>query len=464
MRGVMGSVLVAVWLACFTVTAAQLPPEIMADRYLLQAERLLGEKDHEGALEAMNKIIALQRENNLTLPDEFHFKYAQIAFSAGAVKAALDSVNKYLVTAGREGQFYREALALLDEAEQNLPENVAARYLRLAEGLISVKRYGDALEVMNRIVALQKEHELTLPDELADQFHFVQAGLALSKGRIKAAMDSASKYLSEAGTSGKYHGEAQELLEEARTQALALTPEMVVIPGGRFQMGCVSGKDCEDNEKPVHEVRIASFELSKYEMTFEEYDRFTAATGRERADDEGWGRGRRPVINVSWEDAVAYTKWLSAKLGERYRLPSEAEWEYAARAGAATRYHFGNKKSQLCRYGNHADRSTEYDWRNKDCSDGVGKQTATVGSYQPNGFGLYDMHGNVVEWVQDCWNDSYRGAPTDGSAWESGDCSKRVFRGGAWGLNAGYCRSAFRYSFSPGFRNSGLGFRLLRTE
>ena len=462
MRGVIASSFIAFFLTCVTGLAAQLPPEIMADRYLVRVERLMAEKNHKAALEMMDKIIELQKEHNLTVPDEFHFKYAQIAMSAGAVKAALDSVNKYLATAGRAGQFYREALELLDEAEQNLPENVADRYLRLAEGLIAVERYGHALEVMNRIVALQREHDLTLPDELPAKFHFVHAGLALSKGMIKAAMDSVNQYLSEAGTSGKYYGKAQELLEEAEKQALSLKPEMVVIPGGRFQMGCVSGKNCEDDEKPVHEVRVASFALSKHEVTFEKYDLFTAATGRERADDEGWGRGWRPVINVSWADAVAYTEWLSSKLGERYRLPSEAEWEYAARAGSVTRYHFGNDRSQLCRYANHADRSTDYDWRNKRCSDGVGKRTATAGSYQPNAFGLHDMHGNVWEWVQDCWNDTYRGAPSNGSAWEGGDCSKRVLRGGSWGNDPGILRAASRFRDTAGGRFIFSGFRVAR--
>jgi len=462
MRGVIVSILIPVLLGLVTA-AAQLPPEIMADRYLVRVERLMAEKNHEAALEMMDKIIALQKEHNLTVPDEFHFKYAQIAFSAGAVKAALDSVNKYLAAAGREGRFYREALELLDEAEQNLPENVAARFLRLAEGLISVKLYGDALEVMNRIVALQREHNLTLPEEFQDEFHYVNAQVALSSGKIKTAKKSAKKYLEAGGAAGKYRRKALELLEEAEQQILMLKPAMVAVPGGSFQMGCVSGKNCEDDEKPVHEVRIASFELSKHEVTFEKYDRFTAETGRERADDEGWGRGRRPVINVSWEDAVAYTEWLSAKLGEHYRLPTEAEWEYAARSGSVTRYHFGNNKSQLCRYANHADRSTDYDWRNKDCSDGVGEKTATVGSYQPNGFGLHDMHGNVWEWVQDCWNDSYLDAPTDGSAWTSGDCERRVLRGGSWFDLAQVHRAAYRHKMTTGGRDYVIGFRVART-
>ena len=230
-----------------------------------------------------------------------------------------------------------------------------------------------------------------------------------------------------------------------------LRPEMVEIPGGSFRMGCVSGKSCQGDEKPVHEVRIASFALSKYEVTFEEYDQFTAATGRERAADEGWGRGRRPVIFVLWKDAVAYTEWLSEAMGERYRLPSEAEWEYAARAGSVTKYSWGNKIG-----------------RNRANCEGCGsqwdnRQTAPVGSFGPNGWGLHDMHGNVREWVQDCWNKSYRGAPVDGSAWESGGCSQRVLRGGSWLYGPRNLRSANRIRFTTSFRNSLIGFRVART-
>ena len=228
-------------------------------------------------------------------------------------------------------------------------------------------------------------------------------------------------------------------------------PEMVTIPAGSFRMGCVSGRNCVSDEKPVHSVRIASFELSKYEVTFEEYDAFTDATGRRRADDGGWGRGRRPVINVYWDDAVAYTQWLSSQTRETYRLPSEAEWEYAARAGSTTKYSWGN-----------------YIGDNRANCDGCGsrwddRQTAPVGSFSANRWGLHDMHGNVWERVQDCWNSNYRGAPTDGSAWESGDCSYRVLRGGSWDLNPWYFRSAYRGGYSTGFRNDDYGFRVARS-
>ena len=140
----------------------------------------------------------------------------------------------------------------------------------------------------------------------------------------------------------------------------------------------------------------------------------------------------RSVLNVSWEDALAFTEWLSSQTGKRNRLPTEAEWEYAARAGSERKFHFGDDLSQLCRYANHREGDSGDDWGNKACSDGVGKGTATAGSYLPNAFGLYDMLGNVQEWVQDCWNGSYRGAPADGSAWLRGDFSRRVYRSSSW--------------------------------
>ena len=227
-------------------------------------------------------------------------------------------------------------------------------------------------------------------------------------------------------------------------------PEMVVIPAGSFKMGCVSGIDCKEDEKPVHEVMIDSFALSKYEVTFEEYDAFTDATGRERADDSGWGRSRRPVIYVSWYDASAYAAWLSSQTGKRYRLPSEAEWEYAARAGTETVYSWGNS----------------IDVNRTNCNGCASlwdtRGTAPVGSFAPNGWGLHDMHGNVREWVQDCWNESYEGAPTDGSAWLSRDCYERVVRGGSWFWGPWKLRSAYRNDNSIDTQYQMLGFRVAR--
>ena len=231
-------------------------------------------------------------------------------------------------------------------------------------------------------------------------------------------------------------------------------PEMVVIPAGAFRMGCLSGDDsCYENEKPVHMVRFGQpFALSVHEVTFAEWDACVAAggcAGFKPEDFWGWGRGTRPVIEVSWDHALAYVSWLSAQTGAAYRLPSEAEWEYAARAGTVTKYHWGD--------GIGANRAN---------CDGCGsrwdgERTAPVGSFAPNAFGLHDMHGNVREWVQDCWNGSYRGAPSDGSVWLQGDCWMRVLRGGSWLFAPRELRAASRHKELTDM--SIGGFRVART-
>ena len=227
-------------------------------------------------------------------------------------------------------------------------------------------------------------------------------------------------------------------------------PEMVVIPAGRFRMGCLSNDDdCVDREKPVHEVAIAQpFALSVHEVTFEDYDRFTYPN---RVADDGWGRGRRPAINVSWDDAQDYVQWLSAQTGGTYRLPSEAEWEYAARAGTTTNYHWGDEIG--------ANRAHCYSCGSQWSAD----QTAPAGSFAPNRFGLYDMHGNVREWVADCSNASYRGAPSDAGPWLGDDCTERVLRGGSWFSYPRNLRAANRYWYATGVRVSIVGFRVART-
>ena len=230
-------------------------------------------------------------------------------------------------------------------------------------------------------------------------------------------------------------------------------PQMVVVPAGSFRMGCVSGVECFNNEQPVHQVTIPrALAVGKYEVTFSEWDACVSAGGcGHRPGDGGWGRGRRPVVNVSWEDAQQYVSWLSSQTGASYRLLSESEWEYAARAGTSTAYSWGNRigsgRANCNGCGSQWDHS----------------QTAPVGSFAANGFGLHDMHGNVFELVQDCWNQSYGGAPSDGGAWRSGDCSHRVLRGGSWFFIPRYLRSAIRLRSPSGIRDNGLGFRVART-
>ncbi|MGX5174001.1 SUMF1/EgtB/PvdO family nonheme iron enzyme [Aliikangiella sp. IMCC44653] len=227
--------------------------------------------------------------------------------------------------------------------------------------------------------------------------------------------------------------------------------KMVSIPAGSFQMGCVSGQGCRSNEKPVHTVSINAFKMSETEVTFAQWDACVAAGGCSyKPDDKGSGRGNRPVIHVSYNDITQqFIPWLNKVTGNTYRLPTEAEWEYAARAGSSTQYSWGNSiRCSQARYGNNKG----------DC--GNDRKTAPVKSFSANAFGLYDMHGNVWEWTQDCYNNTYHGAPSNGRAWTSGDCARRVLRGGSWSNYTGTLRAATRHDFDRTFRYYGSGFRL----
>jgi formylglycine-generating enzyme required for sulfatase activity len=237
-------------------------------------------------------------------------------------------------------------------------------------------------------------------------------------------------------------------------------PTMVVVPAGEFTMG---SPDCEEDrsvgeEGPRHKVMIAkSFAVGRTEVTFAEWDTCVAAGVCSSASDLTWGRGDRPVINVSWDDAKQYVVWLSRITGKEYRLLTEAEWEYAARAGSQARYSFGDDNAQL----------DQYAWYGPNSS----RQTHPVGKKKPNAFGLHDMQGNVGEWVEDLWHDSYQGAPTDGSPWvkdgdpsgRDGDASGRVVRGGHFGSGPQFLRAAYRGRLTPVTLASSLGFRLART-
>jgi formylglycine-generating enzyme required for sulfatase activity len=242
-------------------------------------------------------------------------------------------------------------------------------------------------------------------------------------------------------------------------------PEMVTIPPGDFLMGTPNTEEHavgeSGSEEPQHCVRIDyPFALGNYPVTFADWDAAIAVGARlERPVDQGWGRDRRPVINVSWEDAKAYADWLNRRLGidgraDAYRLPSEAEWEYACGAGTNTLFSFGPTIS-----------TTQANYNDASSTGECHKKTTPVGSFPGNQFSLHDMHGNVREWCEDVWNPSYgvSGRPDDGAAWLNGEASRRALRGGSWNSSSSELRSAFRLSFSPIDRGNDIGFRLART-
>lgn len=237
-------------------------------------------------------------------------------------------------------------------------------------------------------------------------------------------------------------------------------PEMVVIPAGRFLMGSPTNEPQRyTHEGPLHRVTVPPFAAGRHLVTFAQWDACVEAGGCSRSPrDEGWGRGDRPVIHVSWDDAQEYVRWLSKRTGKPYRLLSEAEFEYAARAGSSTAYPWGDRPShERANYG--ADECCEGRAQGRD----AWVYTSPVGRFPPNAFGLYDMQGNVYEWVEDAWHDSYDGAPDDGSAWvEMPELRRRVLRGGSWGNVPQEMRSASRLWFAADGRVNEVGFRVAR--
>ena len=402
---------------------------------------------------------------------------------------------------------------LAEQERQRIAQAIEAHWTAF-EALIQVEDLSEAADILAQVRALNPEEPglaageqrlEALRAELERQrAETIQEHWAAFEAAIQAEdLDEATGILAQvrdlnSEEPGLLAGEqrleaAQAALERKQQEALEreLVGEMVSIRAGTFRMGDLSGEGYDD-EQPVHSVTVPAFMLGKYEVTVGQFRRFVEATGyrtdaeRNTDSNEGcrtytgdswdwtWGRSwrspgytmddKQPVVCVSWNDVEALIEWLTEQTGESYRLPTEAEWEYAARAGSTTKYHFGNSESQLCRYANHSDDSTDFSSRNKSCSDGVGKRTAAVGHYQPNRYGLYDIHGNVSEWVQDCWNKNYRGAPSNGRAWTNGDCGQRMFRSGSWHNNPRGVRSAYRNWNTRSFRSYYLGFRLAQDK
>lgn len=269
---------------------------------------------------------------------------------------------------------------------------------------------------------------------------------------------------------------------------------MVVIPAGQFLMGALPDEEERDQladafrnrSQPRRTVNVNSFSAGKFEVTRGQYRVFAAASGRgsdgcfvwsgtafEKDPNKDWRNpgfpqtDAHPVVCVSWEDASAYVSWLSQKTRRNYRLLSEAEWEYAARAGTNTARYWGDDANRQCRYANGADDATRArvadasHWGGVQCND-QHAYTAPAGTYRPNAFGLHDMLGNAGEWTQDCWNASYWGAPTDGRAWMAGDCTLRAVRGGSWDDAPQGVRAAYRVGSPTVIRVYGRGFRVAR--
>jgi formylglycine-generating enzyme required for sulfatase activity len=409
-----------------------------------------------------------------------------------------------------------EALRIASEARKRREEEARARLAaEAAARLAEVKREAKAEPAAEPVedAAARARAEEAAKQAAADKAAAEKERvLALkAKDEERRAAELAAKAQAQAMVRAEERARAVAAVKEAPRAALrpglgtvfqdcAECPRMVVVPSGEFTMGspAAEGERAVD-EGPQRQVSIAQpFALGRSEVTVAEFRRFVEESGyRTEAERDTRAQGcsgfiyadpaarnpaqpftswrspglaqaqadPHPVLCVSWNDARAYAQWLSKKTGRRYRLPTEAEWEYAARAGSAGARHWGDDPVQACRFANVADQSRFQTWsfgQKHDCTDGH-YFTAPAGGYAPNRFGLYDMLGNVWEWTEDCWNASYAGAPTDGSAWLKGDCGQRILRGGSWSTVPRFARSAARHKNPVDFRDNLTGFRVARS-
>ena len=386
---------------------------------------------------------------------------------AGALEARLDALLATIEAADYDWPPKLERARKRPKTQRNAnPELVAALDEKLAQVEQEARILGQPGE------AHLKDMEADARDEaVIGQALLVGPKADLGGARHAAAnvqrtvqiIESEIKALCDGKEDDRDLQNAQRLRQVADEPPIPV-PELAPIPPGRFLMGAAeSEQGSRAEERPLHEVTIAyTFALGRFAVTFDEYDAFCHETGAEPPEDEGWGRGNRPAINVYWDDAQAYLRWLNEKLNlagqsQAFRLPSEAEWEYACRAGTQTPFSFG---------GTITPEQANYDGNETYGGGPTGtfhEKTMPVGSYPANALGLFDMHGNVWEWCADRWHETYTGAPEDGSVWAGGYSSLRVLRGGSWGDFPRFLRSAFRLGVNPSLRGGIIGFRVART-
>ena len=436
---------------------------IVRDRYVMGIEAARGAGDWAKVLTFVEKLRELGGELPLAVGYHQGVAYQQLGRDEEAIQALNGYLTRYLQETGERGQHYQEVQKRLLALEDRVDAE-GERYER-ARTVGTAAAWGEYLKdyPQGRYAAEARRSQAQAQDDEAYE-RARQADTPASYGSYLREYPT-GRHAAEARrfqAAAERREEAERLRPGKRFRDCAECPELVVVPAGSFTMGSPASEDGrDDDEGPQHRVRIREpFAVGVYEVTFAEWDACVAggACDGHRPDDESWGRGRRPVINVSWDDAQRYVGWLSRKTGQEYRLLSEAEWEYVARAGTTTPFHFGSTIS------------TDQANYNGDFTYGAGRKgivrgrTVAVGSFAANEFGLHDVHGNVWELVQDCWNTSYSGAPNDGSAWEKGECGRRVVRGGSWLIGPGGLRSALRSWDDSGFRFFNLGFRVARTR
>ncbi|MCE3261485.1 MAG: serine/threonine protein kinase [Pseudoduganella sp.] len=459
----------------FAVRAEERPPSVAALLDALQeaAEPSVRETAEREAAGKAERAEAQQREGEARAAreararadaqvraeedEERRRKEAELAArrKADALAAAQEKA--------RQDQLRREQE---QQRKQQAEQEARARKERLRQQLIA-RRDADALKARQA----EEERQRKLAQLKAEAAYRAEQ----ERHRKEQAARKAAELATLLPSANSPVADAEGVLRDRFTDGSGVGPDLVLIPTGRFQMGSTAfehaiavkagaQKSWLDRELPAHWVGIEhSFALGRYPVTVGEWRAFAQATGWESTLDVDWQAPgfkqdeRHPVVCVTWHDAQRYLHWLSEKTGQQYRLPSEAEWEYACRAGTHTAFSFGDDITP-----EHANYDGHFTYNNGPKGGSRGG-TTRVGSYQPNPWGLFDMHGNVWEWTQDTVHDNYLGAPSDGSAWEQGgDQARRILRGGAWLYQPRYLRAALRNGYSALLANDVVGFRVAR--
>ncbi|WP_199099916.1 SUMF1/EgtB/PvdO family nonheme iron enzyme [Dyella sp. ASV21] len=434
------------------------------------------------ALLQQGKVDQPPGENALELYRQVQQLDAENAVAQQGVLQVQRAVLDRALAAVAQNDF-KGADQALTEAAQVLPDSTALRDVRTR---VDGMRQARATGILTQARSALDAGNLALAEQLGDQAKEISPELA-GLGDFSERLTNARLYASY---------KPGQVFADRFVDVPGQTPSMVVVPTGSFAMGAADNEDGrQDAETPRHDVTISKgFALSRTAITVGQFREFVRASGYQPDSvklggasvyDEGSGAmrddgsatwqddyagkpadARMPVVNISWNDAKAYADWLSQRTGKTYRLPSEAEFEYALRAGTNSRYWWGDgvPSSKVENLTGGSDRSPSgRRWSHAFVGyrDGFWGP-APVMSFAPNPFGLYDMGGNVSEWVQDCWHDSYLRAPRDGSAWVNPGCGVRVIRGGSWGSSPEQVRSAYRQGGDAGVRSGRVGFRVLR--
>ena len=419
---------------------AAIPPQVTLDMNLQILATHLKRQEYEAAAKIYATTDKLIAEHRLKVEHGYYYYRAETMLNTDQIDQAYESLEHYLKLTGTSGRYYNKALQVLAAVEKaKKKRDTTERRTKAEREKIEKQRKARELkakEERERAEKQRKARELKAKEERER----AEKERKAAERRIKEERRKAERIMKKTGI------------------------EFVYIEGGCFKMGSPEDEqDRDPDEGPQHKVCVDDFWMSKYEVTNRQFRRFDSGHNTRKYRGQRLNANNQPAVYMNWDEARNYTSWISRESGMKIRLPTEAEWEYAARGGTTTARFWGDDPDSACRYANVGDLTAQRkwpDWNVHNCDDGY-IVTAPVGSFKPNPFGLYDMQGNVWEWCGDWYDEDYYSSSPDNNPQGVPSGSDRVFRGGSWHSRPGVVRVAYRYGDSRDTRKNDLGFRLV---